>query len=157
MLYIIYICVYIHIHYLFIYLGFSFTIVLYVCYLLWNYFMCILLYMIMCMLLSATSTHFKWELMLYCLHCPTLNKVFLLLLLLFLLKCNWNHLKTVYYSWSTMKIYLHNWRHSRIIWFPGKCPYLRFVSNILSIQGLDQVNSTCLGRFHRIYIQVCLP
>ena len=32
-------------------------------------------------LLSATSTHFKWELMLYCLHCPTLNKVFLLLLL----------------------------------------------------------------------------
>ena len=34
----------------------------------------------MCMLLSATSTHFKWELMLYCLHCPTLNKVFLLLL-----------------------------------------------------------------------------
>ena len=35
----------------------------------------------MCMLLSATSTHFKWELMLYCLHCPTLNKVFLLLLL----------------------------------------------------------------------------
>ena len=50
------------------------------CYLLWNYFMCILLYMIMCMLLSATSTHFKWELMLYCLHCPTLNKVFLLLL-----------------------------------------------------------------------------
>ena len=33
--------------------------------------------------LSATSTHFKWELMLYCLHCPTLNKVFLLLLLLF--------------------------------------------------------------------------
>ena len=44
----------------------------------WNYFMCILLYMIMCMLLSATSTHSKWELMLYCLHCPTLNKVFLL-------------------------------------------------------------------------------
>ena len=42
--------------------------------------------MIMCMLFSATSTHFKWELMLYCLHCPTLNKVFLLLLLLFLLK-----------------------------------------------------------------------
>ena len=34
--------------------------------------------------LSATSTHFKWELMLYCLHCPTLNKVFLLLLLLLL-------------------------------------------------------------------------
>ena len=57
------------------------TIVLYVCYLLWNYFMCILLYMIICMLLSATSTHFKWELMLYCLHCPTLNKVFLHLLL----------------------------------------------------------------------------
>ena len=69
--------------YLFIYLGFYFTIVLYVCYLLWNYFMCILLYMIMCMLLSATSTHFKWELMLYCLHCSTLNKVFLLLLLLY--------------------------------------------------------------------------
>ena len=35
--------------------------------------------------LSATSTHFKWELMLYCLHCPTLNKLFLLLLLLLLL------------------------------------------------------------------------
>ena len=34
--------------------------------------------------LSATSTHFRWELMLYCLHCPTLNKVFLLLFLLFL-------------------------------------------------------------------------
>ena len=32
--------------------------------------------------LSATSTHFKGELMLYCLHCPTLNKVFLLSLLL---------------------------------------------------------------------------
>ena len=28
--------------------------------------------------LPATSTHFKWELVLYCLHCPTLNKVFLL-------------------------------------------------------------------------------
>ena len=35
--------------------------------------------------LSTTNTHFKWELMLYCLHCPTLNKVFLLLLLLLLL------------------------------------------------------------------------
>ena len=79
-------CIYIYLFiYLFIYLGFSFTIVLYVCYLLRNDFMCILLYMIMCMLLSATSTHFKWELMLYCLHCPTLDKVFLLLLLLFLL------------------------------------------------------------------------
>ena len=31
--------------------------------------------------LSVTSTHFKWELMLYCLHCSTLNKVFLLLLM----------------------------------------------------------------------------
>ena len=31
---------------------------------------------------SATSTHCKWELMLYCLHCLTLNEVFLLLLLL---------------------------------------------------------------------------
>ena len=41
-------------------------------------FMCILLYMAMCMLMSATSTHFKWELMLYCLHCPTLNTVFTL-------------------------------------------------------------------------------
>ena len=30
--------------------------------------------------MSATSTHFKWELM-YCLHCPTLNKVLLLLLI----------------------------------------------------------------------------
>ena len=36
--------------------------------------------MIMCMLLSASSTHFKWEIILYCLHSPTLNKVFLLLL-----------------------------------------------------------------------------
>ena len=35
MLYIIYLCVYIHI-YLFIYLGFPFIIVLYVCFLLWN-------------------------------------------------------------------------------------------------------------------------
>ena len=43
----------------------------------------------MCMLLSATSTHFKWELMLYCLHCPTLNKVFLLLLLLLLDPYTW--------------------------------------------------------------------
>ena len=77
-------CIYIFI-YLFIYLVFSFTIVLYVCYLLWNDFMCILLYMIMYMLLSATNTHFKWEIMLYFLHCPTLNKVFLLLLLLLLL------------------------------------------------------------------------
>ena len=25
---------------------------------------------------SATSTHFKWELILYCLQCPTLNKLF---------------------------------------------------------------------------------
>ena len=32
--------------------------------------------------LSSTSTRFKLELMFYCLHCPTLNKVFLLLLLL---------------------------------------------------------------------------
>ena len=35
MLYSIYLCVYIHI-YSFIYLGFSFTIVRYVCYNLWN-------------------------------------------------------------------------------------------------------------------------
>ena len=34
--------------------------------------------------LSATGAHFKWELMLYCLHYPTLNQVFLLLLLLLL-------------------------------------------------------------------------
>ena len=81
MLYIIYRYVYIHI-YLFIYLGF-FILLLYFIYVI-SYgiiFMCILLYMITYMLLSATSTHFKWELMLYCLHCPTLNKVFLLLLL----------------------------------------------------------------------------
>ena len=32
--------------------------------------------------LYATSTYFKLELTLYCLHCPTLNTVFLLLLLL---------------------------------------------------------------------------
>ena len=30
--------------------------------------------------ISATSTHFKWELISYCLHSPNLNKVFLLLL-----------------------------------------------------------------------------
>ena len=36
--------------------------------------------------LSVTSTHFKGELMLYCLHCPTLNKVFLLFFLLLLLQ-----------------------------------------------------------------------
>ena len=84
MLCIIYICVYIH-TYLFIHLSrVTSTIVLYVCYLLWNDFMCILSYMIMCMLFSATSTHFKWELMLYSLHCPALNKVFLLLLFLLL-------------------------------------------------------------------------
>ena len=29
--------------------------------------------------LSATNTYFKWELMLYCLHCTTLSKAFLLL------------------------------------------------------------------------------
>ena len=84
---------YIHI-YLFIHLcRFFFYYCAYVCYLLWNYFMRILLYMIMCMLLSATSTHFKWELMLYCLHCPTLNKVFLLLLLLVLLRMTISMLK----------------------------------------------------------------
>ena len=83
MLYIIYLCVNIHI-YLFIHLSRFFFYYCALCmYLLWNDFMCISLYMIMCMLLSATSTHFKWELMLYCLHCPTLlNKVFLHLLLL---------------------------------------------------------------------------
>ena len=82
MLYIIYICVYIHI-YLFIHLSRFFFYYCALCVLsLMELFMCILLYMIMCMLLSATGTHFKWELMLYCLHCPTLNKVFLLLLLL---------------------------------------------------------------------------
>ena len=61
MLYIIYRCVYKHIYYL----GFF----VYYCTLcklsLMEWFMCILLYMIMCMLLSATSTHFKWGLMLY--------------------------------------------------------------------------------------------
>ena len=36
----------------------------------------------MCMLLTATDTHFKWELISYCLQCPTLIQVFLLLLLL---------------------------------------------------------------------------
>ena len=41
--------------------------------------------------LSATSTHSKWELMLYCLHCPTLNKVFLLLLLLLHLVPDFSH------------------------------------------------------------------
>ena len=59
----------------------------YVCvsYLLWSDFItCISLwcYLTMCMLLSATSTYFKWEVMLYCVYCPILNKVFLLLLLL---------------------------------------------------------------------------
>ena len=36
--------------------------------------------LIMCMLLSATCTHFKWELMLYCLLCPTSNTFFTLTL-----------------------------------------------------------------------------
>ena len=82
MLYIIYLCVNIHI-YLFIHLSkFFFYYCALSMYILWNDFMCTLLYMIMCMILSATSTHFKWELMLYCLHYPTLNKLFLLLLLL---------------------------------------------------------------------------
>ena len=52
--------------------------IIHLCVYIWNDFMCILLYMIMYMLLSATSTHFKWELMLYRLHCPTLNTVLLL-------------------------------------------------------------------------------
>ena len=65
--------------------------------------MCILLYMIMCMLLSATSTHFKWELMLYYLHCPTLNKVFVLFLL---------------YSYSYS--YVIKWKH-----FPRYWPFVR--------------------------------
>ena len=39
---------------------------------------CALLYLMMCMLCRRLALiHFKWELMLYCLHCPTLNKVFL--------------------------------------------------------------------------------
>ena len=102
-------CIYIFI-YLFIYLGFSFTIVLYVCYLLWNYFMCIWLYMIMCMLLSATSTHFKWELMLYCLHCPTVNKVFLLFVLFSSMPTTVYHDKAKIFSvliWTLYNISTH--------------------------------------------------
>ena len=60
-----------------------FTIVLYVCYILWNdFYVYVIVHMIMNMLLLATSTHFKWKLMLYYLHCPTLNTVFLFWLLL---------------------------------------------------------------------------
>ena len=88
---------------------------LYICYLLWNDLMCILLYMIMCMLLSATSTHFKWELMLYCLHCPTLNKVLLLLLLVLLLLLhnqywnfvNWTFRKNIQYHFHRIS-YIFN-------------------------------------------------
>ena len=36
----------------------------------------VLLNLIMFILISATSTHFRWELMLCCLHCPTLKKCF---------------------------------------------------------------------------------
>ena len=59
--------------------------------------------------LSATSTHFKWELM-YCLHCPTLNKVFLLLLLL------------LRYAWAVMHVGITNprWR-GNVPGIPGKC------------------------------------
>ena len=51
-------------------------------------FMCILLYVIMCMFLPVTSTHLKWELILYWLHCPALNKIFLVLLFTLTLCCN---------------------------------------------------------------------
>ena len=63
-------------------LIFSFTISVCLFQLLYNdFYVCFILFDDVHALL-ATSTHFKWELMLYCLHCPTLNKVFLLLLLL---------------------------------------------------------------------------
>ena len=54
--------------------------------------------------LSATSTHFKWELMLYCLHCPTLNKVFLLLLLLLLKMSIFQHTES-WTKWLTSCIH----------------------------------------------------
>ena len=74
MLYKIYLCVYIHIYLsIFLVLSKYYCIICMLTLMEW-FFMCILIYIIMCMLLSATSTHFKWELMLYYLQSPTLNK-----------------------------------------------------------------------------------
>ena len=97
---------------------------LYVCYLLWNYLMCILLYMIMCMLLSA-STHFKWELMLYCLHRPTLNKVFLLLLLLLLCEMRHSYITAILpHAWWYSNL-SHRWNFTHIF-----KPYTATILNI---------------------------
>ena len=54
-----------------------------------------LLYMITCVLLSATSTNFKWALTLYCWYCPRFNTVFLLFLLLFIKWCLTLEWKTI--------------------------------------------------------------
>ena len=82
MLYIIYICVYKFIH-LFIHLSrfFFYYCALCVLSLMELFYVYFIVYDHVHAFVGA-STHFKWELMLYCLHCPTLNKVFLLLLLL---------------------------------------------------------------------------
>ena len=65
-----------------------------------------------CMLLSATSTHFKWELMLYCLHCPTLNKILLLLLLLLLPLPLHSHSHSHSYSYSYSYAYAYSYSYS---------------------------------------------
>ena len=113
-----------------------------VCYLLWNYFMCILLYMLMCMLLSATSTHFKWELMLYCLHCPTLNTVFLLLLLLLvllLLVCTFLGIYCISkYSTHTHTMGMFAFSTSKVCFLPA---YYIAVFN-KNVWGLLQLTST---------------
>ena len=85
--YIFLIYAFLYIIYLFIHLFRFIHLLLYYVYVTSNgmIFTCISLYMIMSMLLLATSTHFQWELILYCLHCPNLYKVFVLLLLLLLI------------------------------------------------------------------------
>ena len=76
------VCLFMHHIYSLIFHVYSFIILVCVNYLLYNAFiMCVLSYLIMCMILSMTNTHFKRESMLCCLPYPTLNKVFLLLLL----------------------------------------------------------------------------
>ena len=56
-------------------------------------FCCILM---MSMLFSATSTHLKWDLVMYCLHCPILNTVFLLSLCCFCSSTlRWRHMGAI--------------------------------------------------------------
>ena len=57
-------------------LIYSFTILVCLFYLLYNDFYVHFIVFDDVHALSATSTHFKWELMLYCLHCPNLDKIF---------------------------------------------------------------------------------